>query len=84
MFIWVAPIVKKNPHQESVRPPVSDVEGEIAAHRGEAARLHDIGENIGAHLRAPVAHLAERARRHVGGHGGDQERNDKGRDEEGS
>ena len=55
MLLRIAPVVDEYADQESVRPPVGDVEGEIAAHRGEAAGLHDIGENVGAHLRAPVA-----------------------------
>ena len=67
VLLGIAPVVDENADQEAVRPPVGDVEGEIAADGGEAAGLHDIGENIGAHLRRPIAQFAQAARRDIGG-----------------
>ena len=59
VLVGIAAIVDEDADQQAVRPPVGDVEGEIAADCGEAAGLHDIGEDVGAHLRAPVAQFAQ-------------------------
>ena len=81
-FIGIASIVDEYTDEQAVRPPVCDVEGEIAAHGGEAAGLHDIGEDVRAHLLTPVVQLAQAAWRDIGGNDGDQERNHEGRGEE--
>ena len=82
MHIGVAAVVDEDADQETVRPAVGDVESQIATHRRETARLYDIGEDVGAHLRAPVAQFTQRARRDIGGNCGDQERNDQRRGKE--
>ena len=78
MLLRIAPVVDEYADQEAVRPPIGNVEGEIAAHRGEAAGLHDIGKNIGAHLRAPIAQRTQAHRRDIGGDATDQDRNHDG------
>ena len=82
MHVGIAAVVDENADQKAVRPPVGNVERKIAAYCGEAARLHDIGEDVGAHLRAPVAQFAQSARRDISGNGGDQERYDQRRSKE--
>ena len=67
MHSGIAPVVDKNSNQQAVWSSICNVEREIAADRGKAARLDDIGENIGAHLRAPIAQFPQAARRHVSG-----------------
>ena len=51
LLIGVASIVDEYADKQAIRAPVGDVEGEIVAYAGETAGLHDIGENVGAHLR---------------------------------
>jgi hypothetical protein len=55
MHSGIAPIVDENADQQTVRLSVCNMESEIAPDGGEAARLNDVGKNIGAHLRAPLA-----------------------------
>src|SRR5689334_1896022 len=76
-------IVEKDAHYLFVPVSIGDMECEIAAERGEAARLNDVGENIGAHLCAPISQFAQTARRDIGGKGGDQKRHDKRGSQEG-
>ena len=59
VFIGVAAVVDEDADQETVRPAVRNVESEIAADRGEAAGLNDIGQNVGAHLRTPVTQFTQ-------------------------
>jgi hypothetical protein len=61
MHHGIAPIVDENADQQAVLLPVCNMESEIAADGGEAARLDDVGENVGAHLRAPIAKFAKAA-----------------------
>ena len=82
MLVGVAPIIDEYADKKTIRPSVRNVEGEVAAHRSEATGLHDVGENVGAHLRRPVAQFTQAARRDIGGDGGDQERDHEGSGEE--
>ena len=50
VLLRIAGVVDENAEQKAIRPPVGDVEGEIATHGRETAGLHDIGQNVGAHL----------------------------------
>ena len=59
MFLWIALVVDENTEQKSIRTPVGDMKGQIAADRREPARLHDAGENIGTDLRQPVPQFAQ-------------------------
>ena len=78
----IAPIVDEDADQQSVRLAVRNVKSEIAADGGEATRLNDVGKNIGAHLRAPIAQFAQAAGRHIGRDRRDQQRDDGRRGEE--
>ncbi len=53
MLFRIAGVVDENAEQESIWTPVGNVEGEVAAHCRKSTRLHDVGQDVGAHLRRP-------------------------------
>jgi hypothetical protein len=55
VFVRIAPVIEEYADEKAVGLPVGDVEGEVAAHGSEAAGLHDVGENVRADLRRPLA-----------------------------
>ena len=78
-FVRIAAVVDEYADEKAVGLAVGDMEGEIAAHGGEAAGLHDIGENVGADLRRPLAQRAQAARRAPSRDEGNQKRDDQRR-----
>ena len=65
-LLGIAPVVDEDADQQAVGPALADVEGEAPLDRGEAAGLHDVGDEIGAHLGRPVAQLAQAHGRDIG------------------
>ena len=78
----IAAVVHQQADQQAVRPALADVEGEALFDRGEAAGLHDVADEIGAHLGDPAAQQPQTFRREIGADRRDHDRReDRDRDE---
>ena len=62
----IAAVVHQQAHQKTVGPAFTDVESEALFDRGEAAGLHDVADQIGAHLGDPPAQHPKTFRRDKG------------------
>ena len=75
-LLRVALVVDEDPEQLSVGAPFANVEGEPLFKLGEAARLHDVRNEIGANLGRPTPQLAQPPWRNVDADRGNQQRHD--------
>ena len=80
----IAPVVEEDAEQLPVVAPLADVDGDAAFDRGEAAGLHDVAHDIGAHFGEPVAQHAQALGREIGADRQHQQRDHDGHREEGA
>ena len=71
-LLRIAAVVQQQADEQAVGAALADVEGEARLDGDEAAGLHDVADEVGAHLGQPAAQHAQAFRRDIGADAGEQ------------